>query len=113
MCRSDLFPTRHIGTHSVPCYSEPVSTDKYCVVQNLFSDYFDHLQRGSGRDGIDQQVPMNSNGMSRVQNTVLILSPISVNGETGHTCPAVSIISVAYSWPLYLIVFEKVFSIVG
>jgi len=32
---------------------------------------------------------------------------------TPHTCPAVSIISVAYSCPLYLIVLEKVFSMVG
>lgn len=30
-----------------------------------------------------------------------------------HTCPAVSMISVAYSWPLYLITLEKVFSMVG
>jgi len=30
-----------------------------------------------------------------------------------QTCPAVSIISVVYSWPLYFIVLEKVFSMVG
>jgi hypothetical protein len=72
--------------------------------------------------------------MSRVQDAVLILERStsamlaevkeSVHRQLSqqddvkswaeqHTWPAVSIISVAYSWPLYLMVLWKVFSMVG
>ena len=89
------------------------SPDKYCVIQNFIPDYFDHFQRRPRGHGIYQQISMNSNRMSRVQDAIFILRSFSAICRKRHTCPAVSIISVVYSCPLYFIVLEKVFSIVG
>lgn len=97
----------------------------YQVVQQLLADDLDHLERGLGGNRVDKHIAMDANEVLAVHDAVLILPSTQKvnsqrrsiagqgNGCAQLTCPAVSIISVENSWPLYFITLEKVFSMVG
>lgn len=101
------------------------------MIQNFVSDNLDHLKGLCRSNRVHEHVAMDPNEMFRVQDGVFILPHASVSlrhietaiagsgdlighqGKFQLTCPAVSMISVAYSCPLYLMALLKVFSMVG
>jgi hypothetical protein len=63
ICKSDLFPTRHMGTQSVPFGSvRHASTNR--MIEDFITYDFNHLQRRPGSYGIHKQVSVNPNRMS-------------------------------------------------
>lgn len=92
-----------------------------CVVENLVADDGAHLERRPARDRVDEHPTVQADCMLRAQDAELVLkhesaltsAPRLLNSKGTRTCPAVSTISRTNSLPLYLTVFEKVFSIVG
>jgi hypothetical protein len=111
------------------------------VVQNLVSDYPRHLEALLAGHRVHNHVAMNADEMLGIEDTVFILKWSEIVsrsvlkklslGSTSkyeeeklsmarhrkearvHTCPAVSMISVAKSVPLYRMTLLNVFSIVG
>ncbi len=90
------------------------------VVEDLVPDDLDHLEGRHGRDRVDQHVAMDADEVLRVQDAVFVLAAAVSQSVVrravapcARTWPAVSTISVAYSWPRYLISLLKVFSMVG
>lgn len=87
------------------------------MIENFISNNANHLETLLASNTVYNHVAVNANEMLAVQNRVFIL--VIVSYEALHwepqtrTWPAVSIISTAKSWFLYLITLEKVFSIVG
>lgn len=95
------------------------------MVQNLVPDDAHHLEALLASHRIDQHVAMDPNEVFGVEYAVLILNSkvrrIRRHIDAGRgallvrivTWPAVSMISVAKSWPFTLMTLLKVFSIVG
>lgn len=93
------------------------------MVENLLADNAHHFERLHRGDRVYENVAVNTNEVLGIQNAVLILLNCPLGRSTKSfggaycvgelTCPAVSMISVAYSWFLYLMTLLNVFSMVG
>ncbi len=90
------------------------------MIQNLVADDLYHLKGGDRGDGVGDHVAMDADKVLRVQDAVFVLAAAVSQSVVrravapcARTWPAVSTISVAYSWPRYLISLLKVFSMVG
>lgn len=113
----------------------------YALVHDLVTDNLDHVKALLGADGVYEHVSMDAREKTEANGRVLVLWVLKgtksvaardcaymvgrwadcgragglADGHMGRklTCPAVSTISVWYSWPLTIMSFVKACSIVG
>lgn len=95
------------------------------MIEDFVADDADHLKTLLAPHAVHNHVPVDADKMLTVQDRVFVLFSHDLSVLVPlmrrvffkvpflHTWPAVSIISTAKSWFLYLMTLENVFSMVG